>query len=449
MSIVKEYLKTVRDGIVDMAEMRRTLAREVFYPSTPQGILSCTGEKRQFEFRRYSPKYSNCKVDIISPEWGHFMTTFFDVDPISPSGRFMCCTQVPFIDHIPYPGNLANVIIIDLLSHTAEVVSQTAGWGAQLGANVQWCTNDSRIVFNDVIGGKGLGVILDLEKNLKKELSGPIFGLDPDRKYSFSANLSLINAGIPGYGIPEPFFNRQRLDSLASAEEGIWKTSLSTGETELFLSLQDIFKALPEAERLEGGVQYIFNVKVSPDAQRLFAIMFMRKAKGRAGWPTQIITSRLDGSDIQLAMPDRLYRHGGHHPNWIENGKYILMNLRAKGKAMRFVKFRPDGSGLETVADGVQGGGHPSINPSGTHLVTDAYVSEGLQNAEGLVPIRLINLSDCSEQTVAWINTLNLAGPRRVDPHPIWSRCGRFIYFNGTHNGIRQIFRANVSELIG
>lgn len=397
--------------------------------------------------RLYKPDNSLVPVEIVSPDNGHYMTTFFDVDPLSPSGRYLAVTRVPFIWRIPYPGDLAQVVVIDLQDRVATPIYTTRGWGAQLGANVQWGADDEVLYCNDVIEGQPAGVALDRATGVARPLDGPIYGLTPDKNYSFSGRIDYINAGIPGYGVPEGLLARPRQPTRENAEDGIWRTDLQTGRSELFLSVHDIVSQLPEQESLKGGTYYIFNVKVNAQGTRGFAVLFSRRIPGRAGWPPQLVTFDMSGGSIRLAMPDRLWRIGGHHPNWAPDGEHIVMNLRPKKQKMAFVRFRYDGEDLQTLAPGHVGGGHPSLNPAQTHLLTDAYTSEGFVDENGEVPIRCIDLGSNEDTPLTRVFTRRLDGPRRIDPHPVWTSGGDAVVFNGCVDGCRQVLMADTSQL--
>lgn len=397
--------------------------------------------------RPYRPRESAVPVSTVSPDSGHYMTTFFDVDPFSPSGRFLAVTQVPFIERIPIPGDKARVCVIDLVEGGCEVVHETLGWGAQLGANVQWGSSDDILYCNDVVEGRATGVRIERAQRKVVPLDGPVYGLSPDRRYSYAPDIEYVNAIIPGYGVADPLTGKKRQTTPLSSTEGIWRTDLVTGERKLLVSLRDIVECLPDQSELAGSTYYVFNVKVNPTNTKLFAVLFCTGVRLRGGTPVQLVTMNLDGSNIKLAMPDALWRVGGHHPNWTPDGEHILMNLRPKGKPMAFVRFKADGTCLETVAPGHKGSGHPSLDPSGRFLVTDSYVSEGFRNSQNDIPLRLIDLETNKEQALCWIHTKNLNGPRRIDPHPVWSSDGTRIAFNGIVDGFRQVLIADTRQI--
>lgn len=441
---LKNNANSLRKSIKKVPEIGRTLAgvatRGIFKPAP----FSATPVL--FEPRVYRPKSSKRDVQVVTPDDGHYMHTFFDINPISPSGRYLVLTKVPFIWRIPYPGDAAQVCIVDLEKNTCTAVYQTTGWGTQLGANTQWGPTDNIVYCNDVIEGKGVGVEIDINTRKTRILEGPIFGLTPDKKYSYSGDIELINQSQTGYGIPEYIFSKRSAKDSASRDDGIWRTDLQTGKSELFLSVYDIVSPLPEQDDLVSGKYYIYNVKCNPQNSRLLVVLFSKGAKGRLGWPMQLVTCKTDGSDIQLAVPDAIWRKGGHHANWHPNGEDIVMNLKLNGR-MQFTKFRFDGTGLDVMAGSRVGGGHPSVHPNGGWLLTDAYASEGLSDASGDVPIRLINIASEAESEICRVHTKKLTGGRRVDPHPVWVDNGGKVVFNSLVEGKRQVLIARTADL--
>ena len=441
-------LKALRKSVKQSREVVRIAAGLTVRRFDRQNAVVPVGTVTSAPRRPYRPGQYPVPSELVTPPVGNFMSTFFDVNPFSPSGRFLAVTQVPFIWRVPYPGDVAQVCVIDLLEQTSTAIYNTTGWGAQLGANVQWGRSDDELFCNDVVDGMARGVALDRRGQRPRPLDGTVFAIDPHHRYAYSGDLHLINAGIPGYGVPETILSPQRQRGGASATEGVWRTDLATGHRQLFLPLSDIVAALPEQDAFAGGDYYVFNVKVNPQNTRLMMVIFTRNAPGRSGWPPQLVTCDIDGSNIRLAVPDRLWRIGGHHPNWAPDGDHFVMNLRPKGSAMQFVRFRYDGAEMTVLAPGHKGGGHPSLNPAQTHLLTDAYVSEGLTDKAGEVPIRLIDLASNAETELARVFTRRLDGPRRIDPHPVWSPSGDRICFNGVVDGKRQVFVTQVADFI-
>lgn len=445
--LVRGNIKAAKRAFKQLPDLSRVVLAHVNRgPVGDAAGMLPLGEAVRFEMRPYRAGQTALPVSAITPAGGHFMTTFFDVSPFSPSGRYVAVTQVPFINRIPIPGDRARICVVDLQEQTCTAIYETTGWGAQLGANVQWGRDDDTLFCNDLVDGRGTGIRIVRSTGKVTVLGGPVYGLTPDKRFSFAPNIQMVNAIIPGYGVADPLFGKVRQSEKSSPSEGIWRTDLDSGESALFMSLADLVPQLAEQDKVAGGKYYVFNTKVSPSGTKLFAVLFSRDVPLRADRPTQLVTMNLDGSDIRVAMPDRLWRKGGHHPNWTPDGEHILMNLRIDG-TMAFVRYRQDGSDLQVIAPGHKGSGHPSFNPAQTHLLTDSYISEGFKDKGGNVPIRLIDLASNAETEICRVFTNHLDGPRRIDPHPVWSAGGDRIAFNGMLDGRRQVFLIDAQDL--
>jgi hypothetical protein len=116
---------------------------------------------------------------------------------------------------------------------------------------------------------------------------------------------------------------------------------------------------------------------------------------------------------------------------------------------VRLCRFRYDGSDFRVLIQDPPGSGHPSIEPSGRYLVTDTYVGEYRSATSGEGPIRMIDLQEKKEHDICYMYNLerNL-GVLRVDPHPAWNRNFSRVCFNGAPEGRRQVFVADVSEMM-
>ena len=166
-----------------------------------------------------------------------------------------------------------------------------------------------------------------------------------------------------------------------------------------------------------------------------------------------LLTFNVDGSDIREAISWDQWSQGGHHPNWHPDGEHLVMNLR-RGKKFSFVQFRHDGSDLRTLSETRRGSGHPSVDGQGKYLITDTYTGNKLFVKEDKeVPIRLVNLETDEEREICRIYTLGREKRYyqtvvRLDAHPAWSHDYKKVCFNGAPDGQRQVFVADLSEVL-
>ena len=396
-------------------------------------------------------------VWCVTPDHPRTIHRFFDTSPFSPSGRYLGLTRLPYEDRSPRPGDRAEVLVVDLQTGETCVVAETRGWDTQLGAQVQWGADDSRLFFNDVDTRtwRPFGVKLDRATGLSRRLDGTIYMVSSDGGRAASPDLRRIGITQLGYGVVVPP-ERVPANRGAPADDGVYVTDAESGRCKLLVSLRQVVaSAEPKLNPHEyaGGDFYAFHVKWSPRGDRLQLVLrwLPRGPRPPGRMRAQLITMRGDGSEIRVAVPASLWDKGGHHPNWCPDGEHVLMNLRLDGRTMRLVRARYDGDGLRPLVNGIEGSGHPTLHPNGRHVLTDAYPREPVAYGDGTVPIRLIDLEARDETTLVRVPTPLVSGPRealRVDPHPAWDRSYRLIAFNAFLGGTRRVCVADLGSLV-
>ena len=295
----------------------------------------------------------------------------------------------------------------------------------------------------------------------------------------------MINATQDGYGIPDPKGERPRTRTPGDGgNEGIWRTNLPSGESHLLLSL-DAFEAAASGEEGTAGAQaYPFHTKINRQGTLVLQVVRFPVAGGRARNPC-LFTFAPDGSDLREVIGRAEWSTSGelggiaNHPNWHPDGKRMVLNMVPVTHGLRNIHFcfvSSDGTQLEVLSERHLGSGHPSIDPGGRFLLTDAYPREKwVVDASAEVPLRLIDLATDEEMRLCTV-PVDLGAPRRVrrprqpswrrllgprratrdavggshfklDPHPAWDRDSRRICFNGAPEGQRQVFVADVSAI--
>ena len=405
------------------------------------------------------PRYTD--FDPLVPVWcatpgtGRAVHRFFDTSPFSPSGRYLGLTRFLFEDRMPEPGDAAEVLLVDLETGEERAVARTKGWGTQLGAQVQWGADDTQLFFNDLDteAWRPFGVMMDPFSGDRKELEGTVYMVSPDGRRVASPCLLRTGATQVGYGVTAPP-EVVPVNRGASAEDGIYVTDTDTGTCRLLVSLKEMVETAEpsfDPDEYADGDFFGFHVKWNLQGDRL---MFVLRWKPHGGGKLKhnVITTRTDGSDIRVAIPESEWGKGGHHPNWCPDGETVMINLKPDGETLRLVKARYDGSDFGTMTEAVKGSGHPTLHPDGRHVVTDVYLHEPLAYGDGTTPIRWIDLEEGREEVLIRINNdPPYPGPRkelRIDPHPAWDYDFRRIAFNGCAEGRRRVYVADLSGVL-
>lgn len=407
------------------------------------------------QLQKYPEFVSLIPVWCATSEFGGVIHRFFDTSPFSPSGRYLALLHLPSEERLPAPGDVAEVVLVDLERGKQWVVANTRGWDTQVGAQVQWGANDTQLFFNDIDTKtwRAFGVKLDPLSGRRTELDGTVYMVSPDGNWIASPCLLRIGITQAGYGVVVPP-SKIPLNRGASTEDGVFVTNAVTGECRLLVSTYDIVEAtnlLSSNDKYTEGDFYGFHVKWNPQGTRLMFVLRWISRHGNRKPRSNLISMKSDGSDIQLVIPDSLWSKGGHHPNWCPDGETILMNLNLNGDGLRFIKVRYDGSECGIMCSSI-GSGHPSLHPNGRHILTDAYPFEQVAFGDGTVPIRLIDVQTGKEKNLVRVSVNPpFSGPKnelRVDPHPVWDRSFRRIAFNACVDNSRRVFIADLSNIL-
>ncbi len=161
-----------------------------------------------------------------------------------------------------------------------------------------------------------------------------------------------------------------------------------------------------------------------------------------------VFSCRPDGSDIRYAPGTPVWEAPGGHPNWHPDGVHLIRVLRVDGTS-RLCRFRYDASRFTVMSEKILGGGHPSFEGKGRYIITDHFHGSRPQR----VSIQLIDMKAEEVRTVCSLPTLKRDEeleypPHRLDGHPAWSRDYRKVCFQAAPEGRRQLYVADVADLM-
>jgi hypothetical protein len=400
-------------------------------------------------FPRYTDYDPAVPVYLMPGE--RLLHRFFDTSPISPSGRYLAVFRLPYEGQTPKPGDAGEVVVIDLKSGQSRVVATSRGWETQVGANVQWGPSDAELWFNDVDPQtwQAFAVCLDPQTGQRKRLAGTVFMVSPDGKTLASHNLVKSRLAQVGYGVVIPD-DRVAKNVGPVADDGVYLTDVATGRTRMLVSLKTIYEnAVPSIRlpNLQDFEYYAFQVKWNRQGTRLMISLQWAPPAGKKR-ERAVITMKADGTDLRTAISAAQWAAGGHHIHWCPDGEHVSMNLNVDGKpGIELVSFRYDGSEMRQLFP--VGSGHPSFNPAGRYLITDAYPYEPVAFADGSVPLRLIDADKATCQNIVRVFVSSTKGEFRLDAHPAWDPSGRYVVFNGLADNTRRVYIADLGGLLG
>ncbi|MBN1498124.1 MAG: hypothetical protein JXA07_15230 [Spirochaetes bacterium] len=168
---------------------------------------------------------------------------FHSTTPVSPSGRYVGLTRLHDENCTPLPGDVSEIIVVDMDTGACMAVAETRGADTQMGAHVQWGMDDSQLCYNDVDTEtwNPFGIIINPFTGGKKILEGTIYTVSPDGKFAASPCLKRTGITQAGYGVIVPRENI-RFNNGAADDDGVYITDSSTGEKNLWHLLKKLLE---------------------------------------------------------------------------------------------------------------------------------------------------------------------------------------------------------------
>lgn len=408
----------------------------------------------------------------------HHVFGFHDLCPWDESGRHFLTLEVDFIDRPPEPDDRAMVGLIDLeQGGMFEPLAPVTAWNFQQGARQQWVPKQpTKIIYNDRIGDRFCGVVLDVQSGQRCELPIPVYAVDPGGAFGLGLNFARLQ-NLGGYGYPGGFDATQ--DIGAPEEDGIYRVDLKTGRYGLLLSIAQVAN-LENACPIESEQRhFLTHVVFSPDGSR---ICFAHKYWLRDGGARiRLLTANPDGTDLHCLpgevthftwLNDRqILAWGRNRPllaklrekNWFAHPALrpalrVARRLRSHARqrvlgdcymllADRTGRVEPVGIGLLTED------GHPSAHPDGEWVITDTYADKNHYRTLILYNLKTNRRVDLGRfyslpdpafyRSADWQDS-----EMRSDLHPRWNRRGTQVCIDSVHEGTRQIYVVDLEPLI-
>jgi len=387
-------------------------------------------------------------VRRITPADGHYFFGYYDLQPFDKNQKYHLTHKTDFYDRLQRKGDVCEIGIISMDSGKYERLEWTRAWNFQQGAMLQWNPSapDREIIYNDLVNGEAVGVVMDVETGRRRYLERAIANVSPDGKYALGINMSRLYDFRPGYGYAEPadpFYYRKH-----SRDDGVFLIEMKTGKAKLVLSLEEIWE-FSGAFFSKDEKMIINHITFNTEGSRFVALVRNFPPKGTRH-DTAVITANTDGSDMFLLSD---YGVQSHY-YWIDEKQLVIYS---------------DGKELSCS----RGWGNDYVLTDKTregYLLADGYFS--FDNHMSFSPDRKYMLADSYPRTEHRMQQLGIYHPEknivvevgkfysvpsavtdvRCDLHPRWNRSGDLITFDSTHEGYRGIyaiaFDDNVKETL-
>jgi WD40-like Beta Propeller Repeat len=389
----------------------------------------------------------------LSPEGQQFFFGYYDRYALSADGRYHLALNPGFRDRPNTGADVAPLGVLDLQNGCGwQPLEESPAWNWQMGSCAQWIGPDAARTFvhNVREGSRVFGRVRNVEAGVLREFDVPIYDASADGSFGVGVNFARIHACRVGYGYPE--IDDPWAGETAPDDDGLWRVDLSTGTSELLVSLKQISE-LPSPEGtakhpghgagdLPEGMNWVNHIMISPSGSR---VLFLHRWIENGTWGnTRLLCCSADGSDLKLVNPGP----GVSHCDWLDDD-HILAWCQWGSEAWHYYLMDVRGGDPEILgAELFEDDGHCSFLPGsgGRWMLTDGYPGKGGQR-----PLILFDRQANTRYDLGRFRSPveeQKPGDIRCDLHPRWSPDGRTVTFDSIHEGYRGIYTADLGALL-
>ncbi len=380
-----------------------------------------------------------CPIERITELPGHHFFGYYEKTPWDASGRFVLAGRTEFDDRMPTADDELTVGVIDTAEgNRFEPLDRTRAWSWQQGTMLQWLPGaaDREIVYNQRDGDRFVGVVRDVRSGGTRRLARAIYAVAPTGGFALGLNFSRLAATRPGYGyegVPDDFG-----DELAPAGDGIYRVDLAGDGAELIFSLAQAAE-FDSRESMRGARMWFNHAQINPSSTR-FAVLNRWRPEGGGGWSTRVLTMNADGSEPFVLAEGGLFSHY----DWVDDERLVGWAGRS-GIGNRYFCFTDRTDRVERIGEGVLDcDGHMTLSPDGRWMLSDTYPDD--EQRRGLF---LYRWPDGPRIEIGrFFSAVDWSSPFRCDLHPRWSRDGRRVCIDSTHEGSRQMYVIDLSAVV-
>ncbi len=380
-----------------------------------------------------------CPVTRLTEGPFYHFYGYYDKCPWDATGRYVLVMRVAFMNRPPTPEDIAVLGMVDTCQGNRwRPVAETVAWYWQQGTMLQWLGSapDRFVIFNRR-GEAGFGcTILDVQTGEQRHLPRPIYAVDSRGTQAVSLNFSRVHRHRPGYGyvgVPD-----QWADDLAPAADGIYHMDLQTGQSRLIVSIAQAVATEHEAS-MDGCSHWFNHLQFNPSGTR-FLFLHRWAKPGQPHRHTRMFTANPDGSDLLLLAREGMVSHF----DWRDDD-HILAWSRHNGEN-HYHLYADRSNHVEIVGgDVLDQDGHCSYSPDRHWILTDTYPDR----VESKRTILLYHPATNTRINVGrFYSAPEITGEIRCDLHPRWNRDGTCVCFDSIHEGVRQMYLMDVSEIV-
>ncbi|MFC4871726.1 hypothetical protein [Negadavirga shengliensis] len=374
---------------------------------------------------------------------------YYDKFQVDPSGRFALGCEVGFEGRSPEAPDRLGIGLIDLEEDNKWIpLGSSKAWGWQQSCMLQWIPgSDEEVIWNDREGDRHISRVVNIKTGEKRILPEPIYALAPNGKFAIGTAFNRIQNLRPGYGyvgIPDPF------QSVKAPEEiGLYKIDLRSGEKQMLLTIAEL-ASLPHLDKDVSDNWHWFNhLLVSPDSKRLLFLHRWRpeiletQVMARTGFVTRMITCDENGKDLYVADPSG----NSSHFVW-RDPRHIFVWTKPIDKEAGFWLLEDKTENTRLIGgETMTTNGHNTYVP---HTDNEWVLNDTYPDKERKITLYLYHIPTQRQVVLGrFYSPESYFGEWRCDLHPRCDQQGKRVFFDSTHEGMRQMYYMDISRIVG
>ncbi|MCD6394040.1 MAG: hypothetical protein J7M40_11095, partial [Planctomycetes bacterium] len=215
------------------------------------------------------PKASEA-VAVTSGPKEHLFASYYGINSWSADQRYVTVLETPIKYRLPTENDPATLGLVDLETKEFIPLTETRAWNFQQGCMAHWLGTfpNSRIIYNDMVDGKFVSIIMDVHTKRKiKTIPWPVAAVSPNGKEAVSINFSRLRTTRKAYGYGGDGQDA-RLSVQFPKDDGLFLVDLATGKAKLLVSIDDVKNQVPQVP--EKGIEYFNHVLFSREGGKIF-----------------------------------------------------------------------------------------------------------------------------------------------------------------------------------
>jgi hypothetical protein len=376
---------------------------------------------------------------------------YYDKLLFSPDDRFVLANEVDFEGRSPTLADSIRVGMVDTQDKDRWIdLGGSNAWNWQQGCMLQWVPGSDRdVAWNDREGGRFVTRVLDVKSGRTRTLPNPFYTFSPDGQTAFAPDFARLDVTRPGYGYATGAERDIWRLKPAPDDIGIWRMDVATGKQRLLFSLAEAakipFTGPAAAAFTPGSVHWFNHLLCNTDGTRLFFLHRWRNPGDKASFRTRALTIDVNGGKVHVMDPNG----GTSHFVW-RDPQHIFAWAWHPSHGERFYIYKDLSDEVTVVGkDAMPVNGHNTYLPNTNNewVLNETYP----QGPAKLQRPYLYHIPTNRRIEVGAFPTVAAINGKewRCDTHPSASRSGRQFCFDSAHASGRQVYVADIAQLLG